>query len=111
MVQGIKRGKMKIARPTVLNGDLGDKVKIEKKCWPEFFGKILNGEKTFELRLADFECQTGDILVLRERDPRTKNYTGRQVEKTVSFVLKTKDLSFWPKEVVDKYGYMVMGLR
>jgi ribosomal protein S17 len=86
-------------------------MKIEKKCWTEFFEKVLSGEKNFEVRLADFECQMGDILVLREWDPKTKEYTGRQIEKTVGFVLKTKDLSFWPKEEVDKYGYMVMGLK
>jgi ribosomal protein S17 len=75
------------------------------------FGKVLSGEKNFEVRLADFECRAGDVLVLREWDPKTKEYTGRQIEKTVGFVLKTKDLSFWPKEEVDKYGYMVMGLK
>jgi ribosomal protein S17 len=86
-------------------------MKIEKKCWTEFFEKVLSGEKNFEVRLADFECRAGDVLVLREWDPKTKEYTGRQIEKTVGFVLKTKDLSFWPKEEVDKYGYMVMGLK
>ena len=28
--------------------------KIEKKCWPEYFEKILEGKKTFDLRLNDF---------------------------------------------------------
>jgi len=86
-------------------------MKIEKKCWTEFFEKVLSGEKNFEVRLADFECRAGDVLVLREWDPKTREYTGRQIEKTVGFVLKTKDLSFWSKEEVDKYGYMVMGLK
>jgi ribosomal protein S17 len=86
-------------------------MKIEKKCWTEFFEKVLSGEKNFEVRLADFECQMGDILVLREWDPKTKEYTGRQIEKTVGFVLKTKNLPFWSKKEVDKYGYMVMGLK
>jgi len=27
---------------------------IKKKCWPEFFEKFISGERTFELRLADF---------------------------------------------------------
>jgi hypothetical protein len=31
-------------------------MRIEKKCWPEFFEKILSGEKTFELRLADWDA-------------------------------------------------------
>jgi len=41
-------------------------MKIEKKVWPEYFEKILNKEKNFELRLADFECKKDDILVLKE---------------------------------------------
>ncbi|GEM_PF-5186419 len=35
-------------------------MKIEKKVWPEYFEKILTGEKKFELRLADWQCQAGD---------------------------------------------------
>lgn len=56
-------------------------MKIEKKTWPEFFEEILNGKKKFELRLADFDIKSGDILVLREWDPETKDYTGRKIEK------------------------------
>ena len=56
-------------------------MKIEKKAWPEFFQKIINGDKTFELRLADFECKPGDTLVLREWKPETKEYTGRVLKK------------------------------
>lgn len=41
-------------------------MRTEKKIWPEYFDKISNGEKKFELRLADWECKPGDTLVLRE---------------------------------------------
>jgi len=68
--------------------------RIEKKAWPEYFEKILSGDKTFELRLADFDVDEGDTLVLREWDPKTKNYTGRKIEKKVSFVFKTKFQKF-----------------
>ncbi|MFW9878361.1 MAG: DUF3850 domain-containing protein, partial [Candidatus Thorarchaeota archaeon] len=37
-------------------------MKIEKKTWPEYFKKIVNKEKNFELRLADFKCKKGDTL-------------------------------------------------
>ncbi|MBU0470424.1 MAG: DUF3850 domain-containing protein [Nanoarchaeota archaeon] len=84
---------------------------IEKKVWPKFFQKILDGDKNFELRLADFECKAKDILVLREWDPESKQYTGRVLEKKVSYVLKTRDVSFWPKEDVEKYGYQIISFR
>ena len=83
-------------------------MKIEKKVWPEFFQKILDGEKTFELRLADFECNAGDVLVLMEWNPKTKEYTGRVLEKEVTYVFKTKDAKFWPKEDVEKYGFQII---
>ena len=41
-------------------------MEIKKKIWPQYFKKILKGDKTFELRLADFKCRRGDTLLLRE---------------------------------------------
>ena len=63
-------------------------MKIKKKVWPEYFQKILDGKKTYELRLADWECNEGDILVLQEWDPETKDYTGREIEKEVNYLNK-----------------------
>lgn len=77
-------------------------MRIEKKVWPNFFKKILDGYKTFELRLADFECRLGYILVLKEWGPETKKYTARVLEKQVTYVIKTKDIKFWSKEDVEK---------
>lgn len=84
-------------------------MKIEKKIWPEYFEAILEGKKSFEVRLGDWSCGEGDILVLREWDPSTEEYTGRVVEKQVKYVVKTKELEFWPAEEVEKYGLMVIG--
>jgi len=87
--------------------------KIEKKTWPEYFQAIFDGKKNFELRLNDFEIDEGDILVLKEWNPKTKNYTGRQIEKKVGFVGKWKidDLTkFWPREDIDEKGLQVISL-
>ena len=54
---------------------------IEKKVWPEYFEEILLGNKTFELRLNDFDVEEGDILILEEWDPKIKEYTCRKIEK------------------------------
>ncbi|MGZ6004781.1 MAG: DUF3850 domain-containing protein [Candidatus Saccharimonadales bacterium] len=83
---------------------------IEKKIWPEFFEKVLSGEKTYELRLADWECSPGDTLLLKEWDPKTREFTGRELKKRVGCVGKTKDFDFWTKEEVDKYGYQIISL-
>ena len=86
-------------------------MKIEKKVWPEYFQKIVDGKKTYELRLADWECKERDILVLREWSPKTKEYTGRVIEKEVTYVGKTKDMKFFSKDDIEKYGFQVIGFR
>ena len=84
-------------------------MKIAKKVWPQYFEAILSGKKTYELRLADWEGQEGDILVLKEWDPRTKKYTGRQVEREVTYVGKFKiDELFWPDDAIKKYGIQII---
>lgn len=83
---------------------------IEKKILPEYFEKILIGEKTYELRLADWQCNPGDMLVLIEVDPITKDPTGRTLRRKVGYVGKTADLDFWSKEDIEQYGYQIISL-
>jgi len=54
---------------------------IKKKCWPEYYEKFVAGERTFELRLADFDLVDGDTIIMEEYNPQTKQYTGRQYSK------------------------------
>jgi hypothetical protein len=84
---------------------------IRKKTNSPYFDKVAKGEKKFELRLADFEVKPNDTLILEEWDPDTKSYTGRKIEKKVTYVLKTKDCPFWTNEEVEEYGYQVIQLE
>lgn len=86
-------------------------MKITKKVWPEYFQLILDGKKKYELRLADWRCKKGDTLFLREWDPKSGEYSGREIEKKITMVLKTKGLDFWPEEEVDKYGYQIISFE
>lgn len=86
-------------------------MRIEKKTWPEAFQKVLDGTKNVELRLADFECKLGDVLVLREWDPKTREYTGRVLEKEVKYVMRTKDQHYWSKEEVERYGFQIISFK
>ena len=86
--------------------------RIEKKAWSELFEKVRTGEKTFDLRLDDFRCKVGDILILRESNPKEKKYTGRVLERKVTFVLKSKDvLKFWSEEEIAKHGFQVIAFK
>ena len=86
-------------------------MRIEKKIWPEFFERVQSGEKNFELRLADFECTPGDTLVLKEYDPKTKSYTGRNIERTVTYVTKVEGLKTYSKEDIEKFGLQIISFR
>jgi len=83
---------------------------IEKRILQQYFELILSGQKTYELRLADWECLPGDILRLVEIDDETKEPTGRVTQKTVGYVGKTKELDFWSKDEIDVHGYQIISL-
>jgi len=83
---------------------------VHKKAFPALFAEVLSGNKTFDLRLADFDCRPGDVLVLDEVSEADKQPTGRSIRKKVGYVLKTKDLAFFAAEDVQQYGYQVMSL-
>jgi ribosomal protein S17 len=86
-------------------------MKIRKKTWPEAFEKILSGEKTFDARLANFDCKSGDILVLEEYDPKIRKYTGRKIEKEVTFVLNTKKQKYWMQSDINKTGLQIIAFK
>ena len=81
---------------------------IRKKIWPQNFEKVQSGQKKFELRLADFEIQEGDTLVLEEWDPKTKEYTGRKIEKKVNYVFKFNLDDFSQKKEIEEKGLYVI---
>lgn len=83
---------------------------IIKKTWPRLFEDVLTGRKKFDLRVNDFEVKEGDTLILEEWNPKTKQYTGRKVTKTVSYILKMKPDSFGQEEEVKSKGIIVMQL-
>ena len=84
---------------------------IEKKIWPEFFDGVKNGEKRFTIRLADFDINEGDTLVLKEYDPEKKEFTGRKTEKRCKTVLKTNPTTFNSSEEIEKHGLYVIELE
>ena len=50
----------------------------ELKSWPEHFTLVRFRLKTFEIRVDDRGFKEGDILLLREWNPLTKIYTGKE---------------------------------
>lgn len=58
----------------------------ELKTWPEFFQPILDARKTFEIRANDRDFRVGDELKLREWDPTTREYTGRDTTREIGYM-------------------------
>lgn len=81
---------------------------IRKKIWPETFKLVASGKKKFELRLADFEINEGDTLILEEWNPETKQYTGRTIEKKVELVRKFNLDDYGQKKEIEEKGLYII---
>ena len=81
---------------------------IIKKCWPELFQRVLDGKKTADARLADFNLKEGDMLILEEFNPQTKKYTGRTIKKKVKNLTKLNLADYNSIEEIKKYGHWLI---
>lgn len=73
------------------------------KCWPQWFEPLLNQSKQFEVRQDDRAYQVGDLLFIREWNPDSQQFTGREVLRRVVYKLTgCQGLS---------EGYCVLGLQ
>lgn len=87
-------------------------MKIEKKVQQKYFEAVTEGKKRFEVRLADFKCKPGDILVLKEQKQGTKRLTGRKIKCEVLYKFNTKEMEkFHTKGEIDRYGLVVLAIR
>lgn len=80
------------AAPPEIRGEPDDEATAtgfhELKTWPEPFEAVWSGDKLFEWRKADRNFVEGDRVRLREWDPKTSDYTGRELTADVGFVLR-----------------------
>ncbi|MDW8517923.1 ASCH/PUA domain-containing protein [Priestia flexa] len=60
--------------------------KHELKSLPEYFNAVYIGAKTFEIRKNDRDFKVGDTLVLKEIFSASKNFTGRSLEKKITYI-------------------------
>lgn len=86
-------------------------MRVEKKTWPELFELVLKGKKNFDLRLADFDLKEGDILVLKEFDPKAGKFSGRSIEKKCKNVVKVNPFEFHSAGKIKKFGLYLIELK
>ncbi len=83
-----------------------------KKIKPKFFEAILSGKKKYELRLNDFSIAEGDTLILEEWDGNPRIFTGRVIEKRVTYVVNFKiDELFWSEEEIKRNGLKIISFE
>ena len=67
----------------------------ELKIWPQYYCRVADGSKTFEIRVNDRAFQSGDTVILKEWDPSPitvtdrapKGYTeSKPLEYTIGFI-------------------------
>ena len=57
------------------------------KIWPHFFEQVESGRKNFEIRnTKDRNFQEHDFLILQEWNPDTEQYTGRELERIITYI-------------------------
>lgn len=71
------------------------------KTWPKYFNAVERGTKTFEIRQNDRPFMVGTKLVLHEYDPDKDVFTGRTLERVVTY------MTDWEQ----KPGFVVMAIK
>lgn len=77
-------------------------MKVHKlKILPEYYNAQIEGKKNFEIRRNDRGYQVGDWILLKEYNPKIKEFTGRKVMVEVTYITNYQQ----------KNGYVVLGTK
>ena len=86
-------------------------IKFELKSWPNFFNKIITGQKTHELRRSDDrEFLIGDQLLLKEFDPKNQTYTGREAVVEITYITAALSPCAYSTEAL-KPGFCILSIK
>lgn len=89
----------------------GQLVSHELKCWPEFYDAVVSGQKKHDLRRADDRSfEVGDLVRLREYDPRAMRYTGRTRTVEITYITK-KELPCALSEEALHPAFCILSIR
>lgn len=64
-----------------------------------------------DIRLADFLCRPGDVLVLEEWNPKLRRYTGRSLERRIGAVVKFNLAKLNPLKDIARHGHYLIWLE
>ncbi len=79
------------------------------KSWPKQFEAALSGAKRHELRNADRNFEVGDHIQLREYDPETKKYSGRNLFAAILYITDVNNQCALSPEGLNS-GYCILSI-
>lgn len=79
----------------------------ELKSWPKSFAAIVDGLKTYEVRVADRPFAIGDQVLFREWNPETKEYTGDDCQAAIIYLTAAGEWGLPPNLCV--FGIDIFG--
>lgn len=75
----------------------------EVKSWPWLFEPMMAGKKTHDMRdMRDRPYKVGDRMLLREFDPRTGTYTGREGVASITYITNNETPCAMSSSVLDR---------
>ncbi len=90
-------------------------VKYNLPTHSPYYGFMLNGDKTFDIRTRKpyRQLMVGDYVKFWEQDPKTLEMTQSWFVGEVTYVMKTRDINFWPFLIDDleKVDLIVFSVR
>lgn len=82
----------------------------EVRSWTHLFEPLVDGRKTHDLRKLDRDFKVGDTLIMREFDPATGGYTGRQIKRKISYIT-SRDMPCAFSSAVLPHDYGILSLE
>lgn len=79
------------------------------KSWLHFFKAINDGVKTHDLRKNDRNYKIGDTLILEEYDNINGRYTGRTLEREITYITSEEVPCAFSSAALEK-GYCILSL-
>lgn len=76
----------------------------ELKTWEPYYTDVFMGHKNFELRKNDRNFKVGDKVILKQYDPIKKEYSGKNLARTIIYILEGGSLGL-------EEGYVILNIE
>jgi ASC-1-like (ASCH) protein len=73
------------------------------------FELVKKGRKKFEIRLGNKNINSGDKLIIIQRD-KNGNPTSNKIIKTAGYIESTKNIKYWSDKDINKLGLKIISL-